>query len=142
MHSTTQGPPGPRDGAGRERNPAQAQQLDETTRYQDTAWLTSAQSVSWWDVAEFVAPMLARVGSWPMAGTPAWCALPDDDMAKWAALLDAAQHHALRVEVAQEAECAASQTVSAVTDWGAMGRQMQDRQAFFTANPWLRRVTP
>ncbi len=57
----------------------------------------SAQ-VSWWDVHEFVAPLLEHVGSYPMAGTPEWCALPDYDPAKTAALLDAARHWALRVE--------------------------------------------
>jgi hypothetical protein len=57
-----------------------------------------SQQVSWWDVHTFVSPWLEVVGSWPTAGTPEWCALPDGDPAKIAALCDAAQHHALRIE--------------------------------------------
>jgi hypothetical protein len=65
----------------------------------DHTWrLVSSRAVCWWEVNTFVAPLLARVGSWPMAGSVAWCALADDHPAKWAALLDAAQHWALRVE--------------------------------------------
>jgi hypothetical protein len=58
---------------------------------------TESQQVSWWEVHEFVAPTLERVGSWPMAGTPAWCAyvhLPspaDATPAQWKSLMDAMQ---------------------------------------------------
>ena len=66
---------------------------------------TSSQQVSWWSVHEHTGPVLAGVGSWPTAGTPQWCALPDDDPAKLAALYDAARHWALRVETCQQAAC-------------------------------------
>jgi Protein of unknown function (DUF2742) len=74
-------------------------------------------AVSWWSVHEFVAPVLERVGSWPMAGTPEWCALADDDSRKLAAIFDAARHHALRVEMAQETRAQTSREVSSAADW-------------------------
>lgn len=103
--------------------------------------VVSSQQVSWWSVHEYVAPQLAAVASWPMVGTPAWCALDDDDPAKLAALLDAAQHHALRVETAQEARCAASQAISAAEDWDEVSRRNYVYECFIAANPWAKRVT-
>jgi Protein of unknown function (DUF2742) len=81
---------------------------------------THSQQVSWWSAHEYVAPVLARIGSWPMVGSPAWCALPDDDPAKVAAIFDAAQHWALRLETCQEASCEASRDVSAAADWKSL----------------------
>lgn len=52
-----------------------------------------------------------------MAGTPEWCALSDQDPRKLAALLDAAQHWALRVDTAQEAQAQASRAVSEALPW-------------------------
>jgi hypothetical protein len=75
--------------------------------------VVSSRQVSWWSVHEFVAGHLDRISSWPMAGTPAWCALDDADPVKWAALIDAAQHWALRAETCQEAECEAPHEISA-----------------------------
>ena len=97
------------------------------------------QQVSWWDVHEFVAPHLDAVGSYPMAGTPAWCALDDTDPRKWAALLDAAQHWALRVETCQEAEIEASHAISAALDWGRIGRYLRDEAEFYKQKPYLKR---
>jgi hypothetical protein len=76
----------------------------------------ASQQASWWDVHTYVSPTLAEVGCWPMVGTAAWCALPDDDPVKLAALLDAAQHWALRLETCQVAECEASHAISAAAD--------------------------
>jgi Protein of unknown function (DUF2742) len=98
------------------------------------------QQVSFWSVHEFISPVLARVGSWPMAGTPEWAALGGDDPRKLAALLDAAQHWALRVETCQEAQCQASRDVSAAADWSAVGRRIRDHNEFYTQKPWLKRV--
>lgn len=80
----------------------------------------SSQQVSWWSVHEYVQPVLHRIGSYPMVGTPAWCALADDDPRKLAAIFDAAQHWALRLEVSQEAMANASREVSAAFDWKAI----------------------
>ena len=71
----------------------------------------SARSVSWWPVHEYVAPVLARVGPYPMVGTPEWCALPDDDPRKIAAFFSAAEHRALRVELGQEVLAGASREI-------------------------------
>jgi hypothetical protein len=84
----------------------------------------NSQQVSWWSVHEHVAPMLEQVQSWPTIGTPTWCQLPDDDPAKLAALLDAAQHWALRVETCQQARADASREISAAADWSAIATEI------------------
>jgi Protein of unknown function (DUF2742) len=99
-----------------------------------------SQQVSWWDVHTFVSPWLEVVGSWPTAGTPEWCALPDGDPAKIAALCDAAHHHALRIEMAQQAMAEASRDLSAATDWSAVSREIRQRNSFYAERPWLRRA--
>jgi hypothetical protein len=100
------------------------------------------QQVSWWCVHEYVATRLAAVETWPMLGTPEWCSLDDDDPRKLVALLDGAQHYALRLEVQTElqAKTQASQAISAAADWGAVGRRLRDHNEFYTARPWLKRV--
>jgi hypothetical protein len=99
------------------------------------------QQVSWWDVHEYVTAVLEHTGPYPMSGTPAWCALPDDDPAKTAALLDAAQHWALRVETCQQAECEASHAISAAADWAAIAAQTLSRTQFYAERPWLKRAS-
>lgn len=84
----------------------------------------TSQQVSFWSVHECVAPLLAAVGSWPMLGSPAWCALDNTDPVKIAALFDAAQHWALRVETCQQADADASSDVSAAADWSAIAQQI------------------
>jgi len=100
---------------------------------------TTSQQVDWWSVHEHVYPELERVGAWPTAGTPEWCALPDGDPAKTAALLDAARHWVLRVETCQAAECEASHAISAAADWRAVAGKIKDRHEFYSERPWLRR---
>jgi hypothetical protein len=102
--------------------------------------IVSSQQVNWFTVHEFVAPVLERVGSWPAPGSPEWCALDDDDPAKWAALLDAARHWALRVETCQQAHCDASRQVSGAVDWSALAHEISQRSDFYSARPYLRRV--
>jgi Protein of unknown function (DUF2742) len=88
-----------------------------------------------------------------MAGTPEWCALDASDPVKTAALLDAAQHWALRVETCQEAHCAASRGVSSGIDllddddevtreitWAELAREINQRADFYASRPWLKRV--
>lgn len=87
--------------------------------------MTSSQ-VSWWDVHEYVEPVLESVENWPMAGTVAWCALDDADPRKLAAIYDAAQHWALRVETSQEAMCEASQAISAAVDWPRIATRLTE----------------
>ncbi len=101
----------------------------------------TARSVSWWSVQEFVAPLLAQAESWPTAGTPAWCALPAEDPLKWLALFDAARHHALRIECAQEALADAAKEISKDHDWRAISQEISQRRSFYTARPYLKRIT-
>jgi hypothetical protein len=112
---------------------------DLTRCAHDTA-LISSQQVSWWPVHEHVADKLAQVQSWPTVGTPAWCVLDDDDPAKLAALFDAAQHWALRLETCQQARCDASREISDAADWSAVAKETFVRNSFYAARPWLRRV--
>ena len=100
----------------------------------------SARSVSWWSVQEFVAPLLAQADSWPIAGTPAWCALPADDPLKWLALFDAARHHALRMETAQESLADAAKEISASVDWRSVANELTQRRSFYDSRPWLKRT--
>lgn len=86
-----------------------------------------SRQVCWWAVHQFVSPLLERAGSWPMAGTPEWSALADDDPAKWAALLDGARHHALRVETAQQGLAQASRDISAAENWSAIATDIHQR---------------
>lgn len=100
----------------------------------------ASQQVSWFSVHTFVvAAVLNQVNGWPMLGTPAWCALACDDPRKWAALLDGAQHWALRVETCQEAHADASRSISGAVDWAALGREINRRTDFYAARPYLRR---
>ncbi len=101
---------------------------------------TSSQQTNWWSVHEFIAPALARVQSWPMAGSPEWRSLDDADPVKTAALLDAAQHWILRVESCQQARCEASRDVSDAADWSALVQEINDRADFYAAKPWLKRA--
>lgn len=112
----------------------------QPTRTGTSEFSNSSRQVSWWEVHEFVQPYLTAAGSWPMAGTPEWCLLDDNDPMKIAALYDAAQHWALRVETCQEARCQASRDVSAADDWSRVARKMVQRNSFYAARPFLRRV--
>jgi hypothetical protein len=99
----------------------------------------ASQQVSFWSVHEHVQPLLDLVGDWPVVGSPAWCALPDGP-AKLAALYDAAQHHALRLELNQEARAQASHAISAAENWGSVAREIRSRNDFYSERPWLRRA--
>jgi Protein of unknown function (DUF2742) len=105
-----------------------------------TQTIAASQQVSWWSVHEHVAPVLASVQSWPMVGTPAWCALPDSDPAKWAALLSAAEHWALRVETCQQALADAGSEISAHADWSSIAQRIRTVREFYAARPWIKRV--
>jgi hypothetical protein len=87
----------------KEAAPKEGTATNVSVAYRDKADDISSRQVSWWSVHEFVSSRLTEVGSWPMLGTPAWCDLDDDDERKTAALLDAAQHWALRLETGQQA---------------------------------------
>ena len=102
--------------------------------------MTSRQ-VSWWAVHEHVQPALDAAGEWPMAGTPAWCVLPDGDPVKLAALLDAAQQWALRLDALQEAQCEVSRAISAAADWSAVARAKRQRAHAVANGAYIARVS-
>lgn len=102
--------------------------------------MTASKAVAWWTVHEFVTPLIDTVGDFPMIGTPEWCALADDDPAKSAAIYDAAQHWALRLETCQEARCEASRAISAAVNWSQIAKEMKNIREFYAARPWLKRV--
>lgn len=102
--------------------------------------MTASRQVSWWAVHEFVAPKLEQVGDWPAAGTPEWCALENRNPVKWAAVLDAAQHWALRIDTEQEARAQAAKDIAAGENWAAIATSGLRREQFYNAKPWLRRA--
>lgn len=86
--------------------------------------MNTAKSVSWWDVLAYVMPTLEAVGEWPTVGTPAWCLLPDGEPVKLAAIYDAAQHWALRLECCQEARAQASRDIASSEDWNVAANRL------------------
>lgn len=100
--------------------------------------MTNSQ-VSWWSVHECVSQLLDRVGEWPLIGTPEWCALPNNDPAKLAAIYSAAEHWALRLETCQQAKADASKDIAQAADWAAIGCDIARREGFYRERPWLRR---
>jgi hypothetical protein len=58
-----------------------------------------------------------------MAGTREWDLLEDWEEAKTAALFDAARHHVLRVEMAQDALAQAADAVHSAADWEQVRRE-------------------
>ena len=114
-------------------------ELPLSDKFNDTAF-TSSQQVAWWPVHEHVSPTLVQVASWPTVGTPAWCALGDLDPHKLAALYDAAQHWALRLEMCQRAYADAGTEISQAADWSAIAVHLHNVRTFYADRPWLLRV--
>jgi hypothetical protein len=100
----------------------------------------SSAAVSFWSVHEHVTEFLESVGTWPMLGSVEWRNLDADHPAKLAAIFDAAQHWALRIEMAQEARAEASRAISDAADWASIGREIQQLRQFRNSRPWTRRV--
>lgn len=102
-------------------------------------YANTSRQVSWLTVHEFVQPHIEAAGPFPVVGTVAWQLLPATDPGKWAALLDAAQHYALRLDIEQEAAIEAGQAISRSQNWSAIAQRNLIRQAFYEQRPWLRR---
>ncbi|HEU0191427.1 MAG TPA: DUF2742 domain-containing protein [Mycobacterium sp.] len=98
-----------------------------------------SRSVSFWETHLWCEQKIDGI-DFPMIGTPQWCRLSDDDPAKMAAVYDAAQHHALRVETAQESRKQASDAVSEAADWKHVAQELTQRSAFHAGHPWARRT--
>ncbi|MBS4730060.1 DUF2742 domain-containing protein [Mycobacterium sp. SM1] len=90
-----------------------------------------SRQVSWWPVHVYVDRLLTRAGygELPWPGTPAWCALSDNDPRKLLALAEFGQHHALRVETAQQDMAEASKAVAASADWRAIANEITQLHA-------------
>ncbi len=96
----------------------------------------SSRAVDWYEVASYVTPLLDRLGNWPLAGSAAWCALPDGDPRKIAGLFDAARRWALWADSRKEALAQASRDVSASADWSKIASEIRQRQR----SAYVRRV--
>jgi Protein of unknown function (DUF2742) len=99
-----------------------------------------SRQVNWWQVHLAVAPLLEAVEDWPMVGTQQWCELDDDDPRKLAALLDAAQHWALRVDTCQEAYADAGSAIAAAAPWSRIAQYLRAEREFYAAHPWMKRA--
>lgn len=75
----------------------------------------------------FLEALVAQANNLPVAGTPAWCAMSDENPNKLLALALAGEHHVLRCELDQLAQAEASKAVAASADWGAVARWNRDR---------------
>lgn len=103
-----------------------------------------SRQVSWWSVHEFVAAAIDRaaVKDWPVAGTPAWCALADSDPRKLAAILVNGEYWSLRDETSQQMQATAASDIAAGTDnWGRVASEMRSLAEFRAARPWMKRVS-
>lgn len=73
--------------------------------------------VCWTAVLDFVVGQGVDPAEVLTAGTPAWAELDDDHPDKIAAVLAAGVHHALRLDLGQEAAADASKAVARAADW-------------------------
>lgn len=89
-----------------------------------------SNQVSWWTVHGYVAPLLEMVEQWPTVGTPEWCALNSGPV-RLAAIYDAAQHWALRLELNQEAHAEASRAISGALNWAEVSREIRQRRGAY-----------
>jgi hypothetical protein len=90
---------------------------------------TSSRQVAWLEVYLFVAPLLAEVAPRPVAGTPDWCALPDDDPRKLAAVIEAGVQQALRIDTEQATKAQAAQDISLAEDWRQLAQDVRNHES-------------
>lgn len=98
-----------------------------------------SRQVAWFEAHEFKERIAGHVGERPVAGTPSWCALPDDDVRKVAALFDAGVLWCLATDTEQEQLASASRDIADATDWPKVASEMRSRAAFYAERPWLKR---
>ncbi len=111
---------------------------DTATRLEKNDAPIFSREVCWWDVHEYVNPVLQHVGSWPMVGSVEWKNADDAD--KVASILDAARHWALRIELAQQASAEASHDVSAAADWAEVSASWRRHNDAVTSGAYIPRV--
>jgi hypothetical protein len=84
-----------------------------------------SRQVAWFEAHQFRERIAGDVGERPVAGSPAWCALPDSDPRKVIALLDAGVFWCLDTDTEQEQRAEASRDVASAADWTAVARSVQ-----------------
>lgn len=106
--------------------------------------MVTDQPITWDPVRDFVYRVLGGHTTMIIAGTPEWIALPDDDPAKTIAVLTAGSRWCLETELDQidqrriNAKHAAID-LSQARVWSAVAQRIRDRDAFYKANPDLKR---
>lgn len=86
--------------------------------------MTSNQ-VTWTTVLAFVERRGIDPATVLTAGTPAWQALDEHHPDKLAAVLAAGVHHALRLDLNQEAVADASKAIAAAENWPAVAQRIR-----------------
>ncbi|WP_406817395.1 DUF2742 domain-containing protein [Mycobacterium sp. M23085] len=137
--------PGPRDGEGPEQGPAPAQH-QSSIHDNDNYPIAANRQIAWLAVHDYINRQRRRLGaldlSGPPLGTPAWLRLSENDPAKLAAVLNAAEAAAYGISASQTAEADASRAIAAAADWPAIAKANRDRAEFIAAHPWAKRVMP
>lgn len=95
------------------------------------AWDSSSRQVSWFEVFQFVERWTSKSAvdldlHLPIAGTPRWCDLPDDDARKLLAVLLGGVREALTNDIHQSAMADASHEIAGSTDWSTVARRVQN----------------
>lgn len=85
----------------------------------------TSREVNCFAVHRFLAPHLGDPDVIP--GTPSWTQLPDDDAAKWRAVLWSAMWWAISEDARQNAIADAGEQVSAAQDWSQVSRDVHRR---------------
>jgi hypothetical protein len=104
--------------------------IDAVTRSQSGAGYPASQQVSWFDTFTFAANIAAQHGlslsldhaSLPLAGTPQWCGMADDDARKLMALILGGVREALYYDARQASMAEASREISQAADWSRISR--------------------
>lgn len=101
----------------------------------------ASMQISWWDCHAFMTEMVqqANCGPVPWPGTPAWCAIPDDDPRKLLALAGFGVYQAVSVDACQEASAEASSAVSKAENWAQVSRSKLQRHNAIRGGVYLPR---
>lgn len=112
-----------------------AQQSDVEARIQQGAGSPASRQVSWYETFSYASRFAAQHGvgldHLPIAGTPQWCGMADDDARKLLSLVLGGVREALNHDVAQEHRAEASREVSTSADWSAISRRIRCRNEVY-----------
>jgi hypothetical protein len=90
----------------------------------------SSQQVAWFEVYSFAERHAAShgvaLGDLPIAGTPLWCGMADDDARKLLALVLGGVREALHHDARQSALADASRAISSAADWSAVAQRARN----------------